>query len=105
MQNFKGNVSGFKVNAVDTTGAGDAFVGALLTAVARDTSIFDVCSLFLSHTSVEILSRELSLTTKGATSVKSVRCCVKTFSLNLTIFTSVAPLMNLKHSHTYSFLI
>lgn len=97
MQNFKGNVSGFAVNAVDTTGAGDAFVGALLTAVARDTSIFDVCSLFLS--------RELSLTTKGATSVKNVRCCVKTFSLNLTIFTSVAPLMNLKHSHTYSFLI
>ncbi|KAI5397749.1 Fructokinase-2, variant 2, partial [Lathyrus oleraceus] len=40
-KNFKGNVSGFKVNAVDTTGAGDAFVGALLTAVARDTSIFD----------------------------------------------------------------
>ncbi|CAK8572163.1 unnamed protein product [Lathyrus sativus] len=40
-KNFKGRVSGFAVNAVDTTGAGDAFVGALLTAVARDTSIFD----------------------------------------------------------------
>ncbi|XP_061345847.1 probable fructokinase-5 [Gastrolobium bilobum] len=38
---FKGRVTGFSVNAVDTTGAGDSFVGALLTAVARDPSIFD----------------------------------------------------------------
>ncbi|KAJ1379482.1 Ribokinase-like [Sesbania bispinosa] len=40
-KNFKGRVTGFSVKAIDTTGAGDSFVGALLTAVARDTSIFD----------------------------------------------------------------
>ncbi|KAL5068440.1 hypothetical protein RYX36_019327 [Vicia faba] len=40
-KNFKGKVSGFAVKTIDTTGAGDAFVGALLTAVARDASIFD----------------------------------------------------------------
>ncbi|KAK7278351.1 hypothetical protein RJT34_23379 [Clitoria ternatea] len=41
-KNFKGRVNGFSVKAVDTTGAGDSFVGALLTAVARDTSIFEI---------------------------------------------------------------
>uniref|UniRef100_A0A2N9J9Z5 fructokinase n=1 Tax=Fagus sylvatica TaxID=28930 RepID=A0A2N9J9Z5_FAGSY len=39
-QNFKGRVSGFSVNTVDTTGAGDAFVGALLLSIAKDTNIF-----------------------------------------------------------------
>ncbi|KAF5741961.1 fructokinase-5 [Tripterygium wilfordii] len=38
---FKGSVGGFSVKTVDTTGAGDAFVGALLVSVARDTTIFD----------------------------------------------------------------
>lgn len=38
---------GFSVKVVDTTGAGDAFVGSLLLSVAKDTSIFDVLSLFL----------------------------------------------------------
>jgi len=40
-------VPGFSVKVVDTTGAGDAFVGSLLLSVAKDTSIFDVLSLFL----------------------------------------------------------
>ncbi|CDP11542.1 unnamed protein product [Coffea canephora] len=38
--NFKGKVAGFPVNAIDTTGAGDSFVGALLCSVANDPSIF-----------------------------------------------------------------
>ncbi|KAG6738653.1 hypothetical protein POTOM_058275 [Populus tomentosa] len=38
---FKGRVPGFSVKVVDTTGAGDAFVGSLLLSVAKDTSIFD----------------------------------------------------------------
>lgn len=38
---FKGNVDGFTVNCVDTTGAGDSFVGALLFSIAKDTSLFE----------------------------------------------------------------
>lgn len=38
----------FKVKAVDTTGAGDAFVGALLTKIVNDHSIIQVNSLVLS---------------------------------------------------------
>ncbi|KAK9995222.1 hypothetical protein SO802_024925 [Lithocarpus litseifolius] len=37
---FKGKVNGFSVKTVDTTGAGDAFVGALLVSIAKDTNIF-----------------------------------------------------------------
>ncbi|MED6144179.1 hypothetical protein PIB30_013065 [Stylosanthes scabra] len=38
---FKGRVTGFSVKPVDTTGAGDSFVGSFLASVARDTLIFD----------------------------------------------------------------
>ncbi|MQL76187.1 hypothetical protein Taro_008587 [Colocasia esculenta] len=37
---FKGRVPGFAVKTIDTTGAGDAFVGALLVAVAKDNDLF-----------------------------------------------------------------
>ncbi|KAJ4783242.1 pfkB-like carbohydrate kinase family protein [Rhynchospora pubera] len=40
-KNFKGRVSGFSVKTIDTTGAGDAFVGALLVSIAKDTTIFE----------------------------------------------------------------
>jgi len=49
-QDFKGSVPGFKVDTIDTTGAGDAFVGSLLVNVAKDDSIFHV-----RHTSISIL--------------------------------------------------
>ncbi|XP_024964085.1 fructokinase-2 [Cynara cardunculus var. scolymus] len=39
-KSFKGKVPGCKVKAIDTTGAGDAFVGSLLVSMAKDTSIF-----------------------------------------------------------------
>lgn len=39
-KNFKGNVEGFQVRTIDTTGAGDSFVGALLVSVIKDPSIF-----------------------------------------------------------------
>lgn len=42
VQDFKGSVSGFAVKTIDTTGAGDAFVGSLLVSIAKDNSIFEV---------------------------------------------------------------
>ena len=43
-QQFKGRVPGVKVKAVDTTGAGDAFVGGLLYSLASDVNLYQVCS-------------------------------------------------------------
>ncbi|KAI3909914.1 hypothetical protein MKW98_012968 [Papaver atlanticum] len=40
-KNFKGSVKGFAVNTVDTTGAGDAFVGSLLCSLAKDPSLYE----------------------------------------------------------------
>ncbi|GAV90299.1 LOW QUALITY PROTEIN: PfkB domain-containing protein [Cephalotus follicularis] len=40
-KNFKGKVEGFAVNTVDTTGAGDSFVGAFLVSVAKDPSLLN----------------------------------------------------------------
>ncbi|XP_026420978.1 probable fructokinase-4 [Papaver somniferum] len=40
-KHFHGMVEAFKVNPVDTTGAGDAFVGALLCKIAKDESIVE----------------------------------------------------------------
>ncbi|KAL1092479.1 hypothetical protein V6Z11_D07G227500 [Gossypium hirsutum] len=41
VKKFKGKVNGYKVKTVDTTGAGDAFVGAFLQAVAKDPNLFN----------------------------------------------------------------
>ncbi|KAH9623459.1 hypothetical protein KSS87_001905 [Heliosperma pusillum] len=38
---FKGSVEAFKVKAVDTTGAGDSFIGALLSKIVDDHSIIE----------------------------------------------------------------
>ncbi|XP_026460430.1 fructokinase-2-like [Papaver somniferum] len=40
-KHFRGAVEGFSVNTVDTTGAGDAFVGSLLCSAAKDSSILE----------------------------------------------------------------
>ncbi|KAK4389959.1 putative fructokinase-5 [Sesamum angolense] len=39
IKSFKGRVDGFSVKTIDTTGAGDAFVGALLVSIAKKPSI------------------------------------------------------------------
>ncbi|CAB4288966.1 unnamed protein product [Prunus armeniaca] len=41
IQKIKGKVPGFSVKTVDTTGAGDAFVGSFLVSMAKDMSIFE----------------------------------------------------------------
>ncbi|KAK9161936.1 hypothetical protein Syun_002838 [Stephania yunnanensis] len=38
-KSFKGKVDGFSVKTVDTTGAGDSFIGSLLCSLAKDPSI------------------------------------------------------------------
>lgn len=45
-QNFRGAVDSFRVNTVDTTGAGDSFVGALLCKIVENQSIIEVKYVF-----------------------------------------------------------
>ncbi|KAL9239138.1 hypothetical protein vseg_013487 [Gypsophila vaccaria] len=40
-KNFKGSIKGFSVDTVDTTGAGDAFVGSFLYSLAKDPSLLE----------------------------------------------------------------
>ncbi|WCJ41334.1 pfkB-like carbohydrate kinase family protein [Euphorbia peplus] len=40
-KNFRGQVDGFHVKTVDTTGAGDSFVGSLLCKIVDDHSVLD----------------------------------------------------------------
>ncbi|CAL0329188.1 unnamed protein product [Lupinus luteus] len=40
-KNFQGSVDAFHVNTVDTTGAGDSFIGALLSKIVDDQSIIE----------------------------------------------------------------
>ena len=47
MQHFHGSVKGFHVKTVDTTGAGDSFVGALLCKIVDDHSVLEVSLLLV----------------------------------------------------------
>ncbi|KAL3506749.1 hypothetical protein ACH5RR_032131 [Cinchona calisaya] len=40
-KSFHGSIAGFHVNTVDTTGAGDSFVGALLCKIVDDQAIIE----------------------------------------------------------------
>lgn len=48
MQEFKGSVGGVKVKPVDTTGAGDTFVGGILSSLASDLSLLKVLLAFIT---------------------------------------------------------
>lgn len=41
-QEFKGKVAGIKADCVDTTGAGDSFVGSVLNSLALDPELYKV---------------------------------------------------------------
>lgn len=47
MQHFRGSVEAFHVKTVDTTGAGDSFVGALLAKIVDDQSILEVSIIII----------------------------------------------------------
>jgi len=42
LQDFHGAVDAFAVKQVDTTGAGDAFIGAMLSKLVEDQSVLQV---------------------------------------------------------------
>jgi len=44
-QKFHGRVKGVRVRAVDTTGAGDAFVAGVLNMMANDLNLYQVYAL------------------------------------------------------------
>ncbi|CAL9185401.1 unnamed protein product [Musa hybrid cultivar] len=65
-KDFKGRVPGYRVNTVDTTGAGDAFLGALLNSIANDTSLFQNEGKLREALKVANASGAICTTRKGA---------------------------------------
>ena len=47
LQTFKGRIGSVKVKPVDTTGAGDAFVGGFLNSLASDLNLIKVIYFYI----------------------------------------------------------
>ncbi|XP_068651852.1 fructokinase-2-like [Aristolochia californica] len=65
-KSFKGSVPGFSVKTIDTTGAGDAFVGSLLSSIAKDSSILENESKLKERLKLANACGALCTTQKGA---------------------------------------
>ncbi|CAI9117231.1 OLC1v1018580C1 [Oldenlandia corymbosa var. corymbosa] len=65
-KNFHGSVGTFHVNTVDTTGAGDSFVGALLTKIVDDQAILEDESRLKEVLTFACACGAITTTKKGA---------------------------------------
>ncbi|KAJ8447916.1 hypothetical protein Cgig2_012051 [Carnegiea gigantea] len=65
-KNFKGSIKGFSVKTVDTTGAGDAFVGCFLFCLAKDPSILKDENKLKEALTLANACGAISTTQKGA---------------------------------------
>ncbi|KAH9603683.1 hypothetical protein KSS87_009259 [Heliosperma pusillum] len=65
-KSFKGLVKGYAVNTVDTTGAGDAFVGSFLYSLAKDPSILQDESKLKEALTLSNACGAIATTQKGA---------------------------------------
>ncbi|GBG69104.1 hypothetical protein CBR_g3802 [Chara braunii] len=65
-KSFSGHVDSFKVETIDTTGAGDAFVAALLVRIAADRSILDDKSKLESTLRYACAAGAITTTERGA---------------------------------------
>ncbi|XP_021903387.1 probable fructokinase-5 isoform X2 [Carica papaya] len=66
IKDFKGRVKGFSVKTIDTTGAGDAFVGALLVYLAQDPTIVENEEKLMEALTFANACGAISTTQKGA---------------------------------------
>ncbi|KAH9611230.1 hypothetical protein KSS87_018046 [Heliosperma pusillum] len=65
-KSFKGSVKGYAVKTIDTTGAGDAFVGSFLYSLAKDPSILQDESKLKEALTLSNACGAIATTQKGA---------------------------------------
>ncbi|KAL3506744.1 hypothetical protein ACH5RR_032126 [Cinchona calisaya] len=65
-KNLRGSIAGFHVNTVDTTGAGDSFVGALLCKIVDDEAIIEDESRLREVLTFACACGAITTTKKGA---------------------------------------
>ncbi|KAL9228337.1 hypothetical protein vseg_003929 [Gypsophila vaccaria] len=63
---YKGTVKGYAVNTVDTTGAGDAFVGSFLYSLSKDPSLLEDENKLMEALTLSNACGAIATTQKGA---------------------------------------